>query len=75
MDLGLLYPALDSKQVDLIAGNSTDGLIAVTPIFNASYSGLFKVFFDVLERDSLAGVIVGIVAIAEYLSGAGRAVG
>ena len=28
MDLGLLYPALESKQVDLIAGNSTDGLIA-----------------------------------------------
>lgn len=28
MDLGLLYPALQSGQVDLIAGNSTDGLIA-----------------------------------------------
>jgi glycine betaine/choline ABC-type transport system substrate-binding protein len=28
MDLGLLYPALESKQVDLIAGNSTDGLIS-----------------------------------------------
>jgi glycine betaine/choline ABC-type transport system substrate-binding protein len=28
MDLGLLYPALRSRQVDLIAGNSTDGLIA-----------------------------------------------
>lgn len=27
MDLGLLYRALISKQVDLIAGNSTDGLI------------------------------------------------
>jgi FMN reductase len=35
-----------------------DGLIAVTPIFNASYSGLFKVFFDVLEQDALAGVPV-----------------
>ena len=31
-----------------------DGLIAVTPIFNASYSGLFKLFFDVVERDGLA---------------------
>jgi osmoprotectant transport system substrate-binding protein len=30
MDLGLLYPALQSRQVDLIAGNSTDGLIAAT---------------------------------------------
>ena len=35
-----------------------DGLIAVTPIFNASYSGLFKLFFDVLEQDALAGVPV-----------------
>ncbi len=30
MDLGLLYPALQSGKVDLIAGNSTDGLIAAT---------------------------------------------
>jgi osmoprotectant transport system substrate-binding protein len=28
MDLGLLYRALMDKQVDLVAGNSTDGLIA-----------------------------------------------
>ena len=28
MDLGLLYPALASGQVDVVAGNSTDGLIA-----------------------------------------------
>ena len=27
MDLGLLYPALESRKVDLVAGNSTDGLI------------------------------------------------
>jgi FMN reductase len=38
-----------------------DALIAVTPVYNASYAGLFKVFFDVLERDSLVGmpVLVG----------------
>ena len=30
-----------------------DGLIAVTPIFSASYSGLFKTFFDVLDQDAL----------------------
>jgi FMN reductase len=30
-----------------------DGLIAVTPIFSASYSGLFKTFFDVLDKDAL----------------------
>ena len=34
---------------------TADGLIAVTPIFTASYSGLFKMFFDVLEDGSLAG--------------------
>ena len=33
----------------------SDGLIAVTPIFNASYSGLFKLFFDVLEHESRTG--------------------
>ncbi|SBT38532.1 FMN reductase [Micromonospora auratinigra] len=40
---------------------TADGLIAVTPIFNASYNGLFKSFFDVVERDALAGrpVLVG----------------
>ncbi|APU15607.1 MULTISPECIES: FMN reductase [Actinoalloteichus] len=40
---------------------NSDGLIAVTPIFTASYSGLFKMFFDVLDADALAGlpVLVG----------------
>src|SRR6185436_16142048 len=28
MDLGLLYQALKQKQVDMVAGNSTDGLIS-----------------------------------------------
>jgi FMN reductase len=32
-----------------------DGLVVVTPIFNASYSGLLKVFCDVLDADSLEG--------------------
>jgi FMN reductase len=31
------------------------GVIAVTPLYNASYNGLFKSFFDVLDRDALAG--------------------
>jgi FMN reductase len=34
---------------------AADGLIAVTPIFSASYSGLFKTFFDVIDKDGLAG--------------------
>ncbi|WP_405135339.1 FMN reductase [Nocardia sp. NBC_01388] len=41
---------------------TADGIIAVTPIFNASYSGLFKTFFDVLEPDSLIGKPVLIAA-------------
>lgn len=43
------------------AVTAADGLIAVSPIFNASYSGLFKTFFDVIERDGLGGlpVVIG----------------
>ena len=32
-----------------------DGLVAVTPVFSASFSGLFKTFFDVLEPGLLEG--------------------
>ena len=41
-----------------------DALIVVTPVFSASYSGLFKTFFDVLEPETLAGVPVLIAATA-----------
>ncbi|MCW2810552.1 MAG: reductase [Friedmanniella sp.] len=34
---------------------TADALVVVTPIFSASYSGLFKTFFDVLPMDSLVG--------------------
>ncbi len=37
---------------------TADGLIAVTPIFSTSYSGLFKSFFDVIDPDALTGVPV-----------------
>lgn len=33
--------------------NAADGLIAASPIFSASYSGLFKMFFDSLPRTLL----------------------
>ncbi|MFJ8073629.1 FMN reductase [Streptomyces sp. NPDC096176] len=39
-----------------------DGLIAVTPVFTASYSGLFKSFFDLIEPDALTGKPVLIAA-------------
>ncbi|WP_395994359.1 FMN reductase [Catenulispora acidiphila] len=39
----------------LDAVEGADGLIAVSPIYTASYSGLFKSFFDVLDKDALTG--------------------
>jgi FMN reductase len=45
-------------QAAIDAVTAADGLIAVSPIFNASYSGLFKLFFDVIEHDGLAGMPV-----------------
>ncbi|MGQ5264278.1 FMN reductase [Micromonospora sp. ZYX-F-536] len=44
-------PAALREALDAVTG--ADGVIAVTPIFNASYSGLFKSFFDVVEAESL----------------------
>jgi FMN reductase len=41
-----------------------DGLVAVTPVFSASYSGLFKTFFDVLEPGVLDGKPVVVAATA-----------
>jgi len=32
MDLGLLYQALSKKQVDMVAANSTDGMLSVLPL-------------------------------------------
>jgi len=50
------------EAVETVEG--ADGLIAVTPIFSASYSGLFKTFFDVLDKDALTGtpVLLGATA-------------
>jgi FMN reductase len=46
--------------IDSVTG--ADGMIAVTPIFSASYSGLFKTFFDVLDMDALRGTPVALGA-------------
>ncbi|SFL05063.1 FMN reductase [Geodermatophilus ruber] len=58
---GFANAALRSS-VDTVVG--ADALIAVTPVFSASYSGLFKTFFDVLDKDSLTGtpVLLGATA-------------
>jgi FMN reductase len=55
---GFPSPAL-ARVLEQIA--QAPALIAVTPIFNASYSGLFKSFFDVVDPDVLRGkpVLIG----------------
>ncbi|MFE7042628.1 FMN reductase [Streptomyces atratus] len=47
---GFAPPRL-AAAIDAVTGS--DGLIAVTPVFTASYSGLFKSFFDVIDPDAL----------------------
>ncbi len=52
---GFAPPALESAINSVV---SADALIAVTPIFSTSYSGLFKSFVDVLDPDALTGMPV-----------------
>ena len=49
-------------QAALDAVTEADGLIAVTPIFTTSYSGLFKSFVDVIDPDALTDLPVLIAA-------------
>jgi len=55
---GFAPPALETAINTVV---SADALIAVTPIFSTSYSGLFKSFIDVLDPGSLTGtpVLIG----------------
>lgn len=55
---GFAPPALESMVNAVV---SADAIIAVTPIFSTSYSGLFKSFIDVLDPDALTGkpVLIG----------------
>jgi FMN reductase len=53
------------RLADVIARvEASDGLIAVSPVFSASYSGLFKSFIDVLDPKALEGkaVLIGATA-------------
>ncbi|WP_022886194.1 FMN reductase [Glaciibacter superstes] len=58
---GFPSPKLDSV-IEAVTG--ADGLIAVTPIFTTSYSGLFKSFFDVIDNRALTEMPVVIGATA-----------
>ncbi|MEI3849643.1 MULTISPECIES: FMN reductase [Microbacterium] len=55
---GFAPPALETAINTVV---SADAVIAVTPIFSTSYSGLFKSFIDVLDPDALTGtpVLIG----------------
>lgn len=47
------------RLADVIADvEASDGIIAVSPVFSASYSGLFKSFIDVLDPKALDGKAV-----------------
>jgi FMN reductase len=56
---GFASPKLQDA-LDALA--DADGLIAVTPIFTTSYSGLFKSFVDVIDTSSLTDLPVLIAA-------------
>jgi FMN reductase len=56
---GFASPKLESA-FETVA--DADGLVAVSPAFNASFSGLFKSFFDVLPEDTLSDMPVLIAA-------------
>ncbi|WP_134766071.1 CE1759 family FMN reductase [Nocardioides sp. 1609] len=58
---GFPGPELQAAQ-DAVA--AADALVVVSPVFAASYSGLFKMFFDLLPRDVLIGtpVLLGATA-------------
>ncbi|WP_310961865.1 FMN reductase [Nocardioides terrisoli] len=69
----LAHPIADAMLTGFAAGpladaveavRRADALIVVTPVFSASYSGLFKSFFDVLEPGLLEGLPVLIAATA-----------
>lgn len=61
MMTGFPSPKLETA-IEAVTG--ADGLIAVSPVFSASYSGLFKSFFDVIDNTSLGEMPVAIGATA-----------
>lgn len=52
---GVASPALGDA---LRTVTHADGLVAVSPIYSGAYNGLFKTFFDVVEKDALADMPV-----------------
>lgn len=56
---GFPSPSLQAAQDAVLAA---DGMIAVSPIFSGSYNGLFKLFFDGIDRDGFRAKPVLIAA-------------
>ena len=56
--------ATGELRVALDAVRDADAVIAVTPVFQASFSGLFKTFVDVLDEGALRGTPVLMAATA-----------
>lgn len=61
MATGLPPASVDAARA---AVDAADGLVVVTPVFAASYSGLFKMFFDTLDQKALTGMPVLVAATA-----------
>ena len=57
------FPSQELADVEAAVA-AADGLVVVTPVFSASYSGLFKMFFDVLDAGALDGKPVLVAATA-----------
>lgn len=49
-------------EAELAAVESADVLVAATPVYRASYSGMFKHFFDLVDQYGLANTPVFLVA-------------
>ncbi|WP_402371851.1 FMN reductase [Isoptericola rhizosphaerae] len=63
----LAHPVVDAMLTGFATGDlaraqeavtGADGVIAVTPVFTSSFSGLFKSFWDILDPDALSGMPV-----------------
>lgn len=71
MDLGLLYSALDQGQVDMVAGNATDGLLASRPFVvlqdDRHYFPPYEAAFVV--REQVLAATPGMEAALKELSG------
>ncbi|MEY8567522.1 CE1759 family FMN reductase [Corynebacterium sp.] len=61
-----MIPTPGLEDARLLVGRA-DALVAATPVFQGSYAGLFKMFFDTLDKHALRGTPVTLVATAGTL--------